>query len=126
MSARSILVVASMLALAGCGVDETIGDHPCPPGGTTLTYDNFGKAFIDRYCQSCHAQAGGGGGHLTSSASYGVPAGYSFGTADEVRAHKERIFARSAASNTSMPPGADDPPRAERDKLADWLACGAP
>jgi hypothetical protein len=40
--------------------------------------------------------------------------------------HRERIYIRAAGSNDSMPPGPDDPPRAERDKLAEWLACGAP
>ncbi len=129
MSARPLLLFAALalaLGLGACAVDESLGDHPCPPGGTTLTYENFGKAFMDRHCQSCHAQAGGGGGHLSAATSYGVPAGYSFGSADEVRAHRERIFARSAASNTSMPPGPDDPPQGDRDKLADWLGCGAP
>jgi hypothetical protein len=44
----------------------------------------------------------------------------------QVQRHRTRIFARSAADNDSMPPGPDDPPEAEREKLADWLACGAP
>jgi hypothetical protein len=38
----------------------------------------------------------------------------------------DRIFARAAGDNTSMPPGPDDPPEAERAMLAEWLACGAP
>ena len=35
----------------------------------------------------------------------------------------DRIFVRAAATNDSMPPGPDDPPQAERDDLAEWLAC---
>lgn len=110
------LVAIAMLAtaiLAACSGAETIDQHPCPPGGTTLTYENFGKGFMDSYCVRCH----------------GGPNGYSsraFTTVESIRANKDRIYANSAGDNTFMPPGPDDPPRSERDNLANWLACGAP
>ena len=104
--------------LAGCKAETSIDDYPCPPGGTKLTYDTFGQAFIGQSCQTCHGQAGG--------ARKGASEGYDFGTLEAVRAKKNRIFARAAADNVTMPPGPDDPPEAERTKLAEWLACGAP
>lgn len=112
---RTLLLALLAGATLSCGY-ESISDHPCPPGGTTATYANFGRDFMNRYCQSCH------GSDATDRA--GAPGDFIFDTQDQVRRHAARIYARSAASNDSMPPGPDDPPRAERDRLADWLACG--
>lgn len=115
---RSLLLALSfMLAPLACGAPETIDEHPCPPGGTTLTYENFGKGFMEGYCQRCHAA------HAIDR--QGAPGGYSFDTRDDVVRLKARIFVRAAGPNTSMPPGPDDPSGDERSKLADWLACGA-
>ena len=101
-----------------CTAETSLADTSCPPQGTKLTYDSFGAAFMVQRCQTCHGQTGG--------ARRGAPDGYDFGTLDAVRAKGERIFARAAADNVTMPPGPDDPPAAERDDLAEWLACGAP
>jgi mono/diheme cytochrome c family protein len=100
------------MAMAGCHSDETIADRSCPPGGTTLTYESFGKPFFDRWCVQCH-----GAGNAYSSRS--------FTTVDTIRAQRDRIFVNAAGDNTTMPPGPDDPPLDEREKLAEWLACGA-
>ena len=117
MKARALLpAVALALSVAsGCGVQvgTPIDEHPCPPGGTTLTYDDFGQTFFETWCVRCH----------------GGPNGYSsraFTTADSIRAQADRIFLNAAADNTFMPPGPDGPPSTQRDQLADWLACGAP
>jgi hypothetical protein len=105
-----------LLVLVAC-VEKPlpIEDMPCPTSGTTLTYDNFGAQFMADHCNSCH-----------SSARNGAPVGYRFDTLDEVLEHRDRIFIRAAGPNVTMPPGPDDPPSAEREKLAEWLACGAP
>jgi mono/diheme cytochrome c family protein len=110
-------LVAALLGSPGCDF-TSIDEYDCPPGGTDLTYENFGKAFFAAHCDSCHSAEIG--------EREGAPENYSFGGIESIRAHKERIFARSAAGNDSMPPGPDDPPREERDRLAEWLACGAP
>ncbi len=113
-------VIAGVLAgsVTACAAqDTTIDEHPCPDGGTTLTYDDFGKGFLDAYCQKCHGQ--------TTDDRNGAPADVTFKTIDDVHRWRERIFARAALDNTTMPPGPDDPPRDERYQLADWLACGA-
>jgi uncharacterized membrane protein len=121
MSASRVILLLSactaLVAIAACK-ETTIEDRPCPPGGTKLTYANFGKGFLDAHCQHCHG--------VPSEERKGAPSGYDFGSADDARRFKARIFSRAAADNTTMPPGPDDPPAEEREKLAEWLACGAP
>lgn len=109
-----LLALAAGLLAVGCvSIPEELADHPCPDGGTTLTWENFGHDFMRSYCVHCH----------------GGPNGYSsraLNTVEAVRVQRDRIFINSALDNTAMPPGPDDPPRDERVKLAEWLACGAP
>jgi mono/diheme cytochrome c family protein len=112
-----VLLTLGAIALLGCAFTP-IEDHPCPPGGTTLTYRNFGGSFLDRYCQGCHGSA--------AVDRAGAPGEFIFDTPAQAQRHRARIFVRAAGPNDSMPPGPDDPPRAERDRLAEWLACGAP
>jgi mono/diheme cytochrome c family protein len=114
---RLELLALIAFTLAGCK-ETTIEDRGCPPEGTKLTYATFGKSFMDTNCQRCHGQ--------TSKERQGAPGDYDFASVDDVRVHKSRIFARAAADNTTMPPGPDDPPEVEREKLAEWLSCGAP
>ncbi len=115
--AQLLALIASLSIFAACK-ETTIDDYPCPSGGTKLTYTNFGKAFFSDNCQRCHG--------ASSDNRNGAPPDFDFGTLAGVQAHKDRIFARAAADNTTMPPGPDDPPQDERDHLAEWLACGAP
>ena len=114
---RAASLVALLLAACLGGTTEELDEEPCPPD-SELTYDNFGASFLDGNCQPCHASA--------SEDRNGAPVSFTFDTADDVRSHRERIFARAAGRNTSMPPGPDDPPAEERALLAEWLACGAP
>lgn len=115
-AALSSLACAALLA--GCGPSEELEDAVCPEESTELTYESFGRAFIDRYCQYCHAS--------WVEDRRGAPFEYTFDDRESVAHHAEHIYARSAGDNTSMPPGPDDPPVEERDALAEWLACGAP
>jgi uncharacterized membrane protein len=117
MRLAGCLAAALALVASGCSVLE-LADEPCPNGGTKLTYDNFGKPFFTANCNWCHSQETGD--------RRGAPENYVFDTVEEIRKHADRIFARAAGPNDSMPPGPDDPPREDRDKLAEWLACGAP
>jgi uncharacterized membrane protein len=108
----------ALVILVGCVEPMTIDLASCPPGGTTLTYESFGKPFLDANCQWCHASS------VTDR--HGAPDFVTFDTLADVHAHLDRIFVRAAGPNTTMPPGPDDPPPALRDQLAEWLACGAP
>ena len=113
------LVCALIVGALSSGCKETtLEDRVCPPEGTTLSYENFGKPFLDANCQRCHGEP--------SEGRNGAPSGYDFGSVEDVRTYKSRIFSRAAADNTTMPPGPDDPPIEERERLAEWLACGAP
>jgi uncharacterized membrane protein len=112
------LIALFFFAFVSCKAETKIDDRSCPPGGTKLTYENFGRGFMDANCQTCHGQP--------TADRRGAPGDYDFATVEEIRQYKARIFARAAADNTTMPPGPDDPPEAEREKLAEWLVCGAP
>jgi cytochrome c5 len=118
MGRLELLALISFVLCVGACKETTIEDRTCPPGGTKLTYASFGKSFFETNCQTCHGQSA----HDRN----GAPGSYDFGSVDDVRVHKDRIFARAAADNTTMPPGPDDPPEADREKLAEWLSCGAP
>ena len=108
--------LALVLLVAACDPPPiTMAEMPCPPTGTQLTYAGFGKPFLDANCNICHAD------HI-----HGAPEAYTFDTLDQVVARRERIFVRAAATNTTMPPGPEDPALDDREKLAEWLSCGAP
>jgi mono/diheme cytochrome c family protein len=111
LSAAALGIV--LFACLGACAGEPIGDDPCPPGGTTLTYEDFGEEFFAEWCVRCH---GGPNGYSSRS----------FTTLADIQAESARIFINAAAGNAFMPPGPDGPSREERDELATWLACGAP
>ena len=117
---RALPFFAVLLCLLSvdCGPHRNFDDASCPPGGTELTYENFGRGFMNNYCQTCHAS--------TVKDRIGAPEGFFFDNIEDVHRFQDRIYDRSAGDNTSMPPGPDDPPEAARDDLEEWLACGAP
>lgn len=107
----SVVVMVSLLGCkSGGGASGALPD--CPTGGTDLTYANFGKAFVDSYCNSCHS-----GNQQPSLAS-----------AAQIAANADAVYAQAGDGNTSMPPGnaSAQPTADERSNLAEWLACGAP
>lgn len=113
------LLGGGLLIATSCGVFYTeIESRPCPTGGTQLTYASFGAGFFSTWCQSCHGSQ--------SLERHGAPGEFIFDTPEQIRHHRARIFVRSAAGNDSMPPGPEDPSVEERERLAEWLACGAP
>lgn len=115
---HSIHLVASslfgVLVLLGCS-SEGLGDPTgsvCPTT-SALTYESFGQNFMTTHCLSCHA-------------SQQSP---TFNTVEQIRARASDIDRAAAsgpkATNTFMPEdGSVDV--AERQKLGEWLACGAP
>lgn len=103
---------ASVLA-CGEGSGDATGSS-CPEN-STLTYANFGQAFIQSNCLSCHGSAG--------------PEDPSLATLEQVQSHIDDIDRAAAAgpnaTNTFMPEGASVS-TPERRMLGEWLACGAP
>ena len=112
----------TLTVLAACGgPSPTPTGALCPPG-STLTYQNFGKPFMEEYCTRCHSST------LVGDARHGAPVFHDFDTLVgilNVGSHvDEEAAAGPDAINTLMP---DDneaaPTEAERFQLGEWLAC---
>jgi mono/diheme cytochrome c family protein len=108
------LVPFLVLALASCG--EGLGDSTgstCPPD-SMLTYENFGQAFMQSHCTSCHGSSG--------------PESPALSSLEQVRGSLGDVDRAAAAGpsavNTYMPEGGSVT-EAERRELGEWLACGA-
>ncbi len=103
------------LFVFGCGGGPGDSTGSTCPTDSSLTYATFGQAFMTDHCLSCH-RAGG-------------PETPTLSTLPQIRANKEMIDRSAAAGpnavNTYMPEGSSVP-EAERRKLGEWLACGAP
>jgi cytochrome c5 len=122
--------IALVLGLAACGSEgrTSIFGPPtgseCPPS-STLTYDNFGRKFMEDYCTVCHHS------DLTGTARMGAPSFHDFDTIFGIRAVDDHIDETTAAgpdaTNRGMPPrGYPTPSDADRFKLGEWIACGTP
>lgn len=94
------------------------------PQGSTLTYDNFGKPFMEKYCLGCHHS------DLTGAARHGAPTFHDFDTHSGIKSVSEHIDQTTAAGpasvNTGMPQTDPKPTMAERLQLGEWIACGLP
>ncbi|HEX2672108.1 MAG TPA: hypothetical protein VHM25_14605 [Polyangiaceae bacterium] len=105
--------VAAALVACGSGLGDATGST-CPTT-STLTYANFGEAFMQSHCLACHSAHG--------------PESPKFDTLAEIRAASSDIDRAAAAGpkavNTYMPDGSSVD-EGERRKLGEWLACGAP
>lgn len=131
------VLIAISLFLVACSDNPTPTGAVCPsPDPMALTYDNFGKDFMDRYCTWCHDSS------LPHSMRNGAPLYHDFDTLIGVLEVSNHIDEQSGsgpnASNHFMPPsrcpstkgGALDancaqPTEEERKNLAIWLACEA-
>ncbi len=103
-----------VLAAAACGGGEKEeGIPPCPEGGTDLTYDNFGRDFFSNNCTSCHSPGSG------EAEAQDKP----FDSQAAIQAEAEEIY-EQAVAGTAMPPGGG-PSAEDRQKLGEWLSCGA-
>src|SRR5262245_50743690 len=96
------LVIA--IGLAGCTAAPTLGPPTgaeCPPG-SMLTYENFGKPFMESYCTRCHARL------LTGAARMGAPTFHDFDSLFGIKVVYDHVDETSAAGpaafNDSMPP----------------------
>jgi hypothetical protein len=123
------------LVLAACGDTPTSTGTVCPsPDPGTLTYDNFGKPFMDKYCRWCHDSS------LARSQRNGAPLFHDFDTLLGILQVQGHIDQQAGigpnASNDFMPPErcpttiggplAGDcarPTEEERRNLSLWLAC---
>ena len=125
-----LLIVCS----AGCTSPTPTGTVCPTPDPQTLTYDNFGKPFMDRYCTWCHDSS------LPHSKRNGAPLYHDFDSLVGVLEVPDHIDEQAGfgpdAQNKFMPGqrcpsvkgGALDtncaqPTPEERTNLAMWIAC---
>lgn len=94
------------------------------PTGSTLTYNNFGKPFMENYCTGCHHS------ELTGAARKGAPSFHDFDTLFGIKAVSDHIDETAAAGpavvNDGMPQDDPTPTEMERHQLGEWIACGMP
>jgi len=100
---------------------EISTDAVCPDG-SPLTYESFGKSFMDKYCVSCHSSS-----LVGEAARKGAPEGHDFDRLEGILPSAEHIDQYAAigpaAENRRMPPMDPKPTDEERTKLGQWLAC---
>lgn len=94
------------------------------PEGSTLTYESFGRSFMESYCLRCHSES------VTGADRFGAPSDHNFDTIIEIQGLAGHIDQMAGAgpdsTNEIMPTDDPAPTLAEREQLAEWLACGAP
>lgn len=119
-----------LLLLLGCGGEHADDEQhepsgaTCPPG-SSLTYENFGREFMNDYCTRCHSSA------LDGADRNGAPSDHDFDTLAGIRATTTHHIDELAAAgpdhvNTAMPPTDPKPSKSERERLGEWLACEMP
>ncbi len=125
MRAPGLLALA-LAGTAACTPEPLFGPPTqslCPPA-STLTYQSFGKPFMETYCTGCHSSA------LVGADRKGAPSFHDFDTLFGIKAVSEHIDETAAsgpaATNDSMPNQGPDPTLEERRQLGEWIACGMP
>lgn len=128
----SVLPQRRIPVVGACGEDDhahACADHSHEEGtptgatcsGSTLTYENFGRQFMEDYCTGCHSSA------VTGDDRNCAPEDHNFDTLDEIMLVREHIDELAGAGpnavNDAMPPSAIKPTEAERRDLSTWLAC---
>ncbi len=124
-----------LVVLVACGGTPTATGTVCPdPDPGTLTYENFGKPFMEKYCTWCHAE------DIPRSKRNGAPIYHDFDTLLGVMQVTDHVDEQTGigpeASNHFMPPdrcptvaGGEansdcaKPTDEERRQLAEWIAC---
>lgn len=106
------MILVLLLACAGgsdTGADACV-DSP------DVTWETFGAGFLRENCQSCHAS--------TQTDRERAPEAIVFDTVDDAWAHRDAILRTAGAEPPTMPP-LGGTTALDRQKLRDWLECGA-
>lgn len=128
--ASSALLLAGLFSSAAVSCDHDEHEHEgvqtlavCPTT-QTLTYANFGQAFMQQYCLSCHSSS------VQGAARNGAPTDHNFNSLSDIRSLADHIDLHAGSgpggTNEAMPDSDPRPTLDERRKLSQWLACGAP
>lgn len=116
--------LSALVLVAACGTDQRPEDEDEQPPITPdvcedsyLRYDNAGAPFMINWCRGCHSSA------VPRAMRQKAPMDVNFDTEEDVRHWAERIEARAASANPTMPP-AGGPTTSERAMLREWIECG--
>jgi hypothetical protein len=121
------VLVSQMGHGGGCGGESSIFGPPtesvCPPT-STLTYNNFGKGFMESFCVKCHDS------NKMGDQRQGAPSFHDFDTLFGIKAVSNHIDETTASgpagTNDSMPNTNPKPTLEQRQQLGEWIACGMP
>jgi hypothetical protein len=92
------------------------------PSGSTLTYDNFAKGFMTKYCLRCHSSTVSGAERNKAPDDHNFDA---LADLELVAGHiNQRAGSGPSATNEEMPPSDPKPSTEEREQLSEWIACG--
>lgn len=104
----SIARLVFLVVLGACDTATSTGIQTVScPTDSTLTYANFGSAFMTNYCLDCHS------GKESPS----------LNTQAKVQSNISHILQEAVYTNAM--PEDEDITTAEREMLGEWLACGA-
>lgn len=116
-----LLLPVALLACGDRGADDDDGGDSADTGVPTwcedapvVTWNSFGEGFVTEHCQACHAS--------TTGDRNGAPDDVVFDTQGDAIAHADRILARAAGAEPSMPPRGGVPDD-DKQKLEIWLQC---
>jgi uncharacterized membrane protein len=115
--------VALLVSATGC--TSTPSGAACPTDNA-VTYDNFGRDFMQTYCLGCHS--------VNATNRHGAPDDQNYDTLDDIRRHAAEIDGEAAkgpnATNSAMPELGGTvharPSDQERELLGQFLACEQP
>ena len=101
-----------ILFLLSCTINKTIYLDTSESECASLTYNNFGSAFISRYCLGCHAS--------NSNNREGAPSNITLETIENIEEYHSIIL--QEIEEEEMPPqgGVDED---IRQAAVDWLNC---
>jgi len=110
MRATSAGLVLAVL-LSGCptGQEDPVCVHDPP-----LTYDNFGRGFMDQFCNGCHSSI------VPVEDRNGAPLDYDFDSYEGVVYWADKI--KPSTDNGVMPPGGG-PTEDELATFDEWMHC---
>jgi hypothetical protein len=126
MNKLSIFAFSALTLFSACGSHDEAGKPTgatCPTTpASTLTYDNFAKGFMTKYCVECHDSAKKG------AARKGAPEFHDFDSVLGIKQVGDHVDEYSGsgpdATNEIMPEIGAKPTLDERKKLSEWIACG--
>jgi uncharacterized membrane protein len=105
------LALAAALGLAVLAQVVWAAETKCDPN-----YDNFGKAFIEKYCLGCHSAAKSG-----LLARKGAPKDANFDKLEDIKKFRAKII--KLVGDGVMPPMSTKPAADEKAKVKAWLDC---